>query len=199
MSPPPTPPRTPPQTPPPTPPPTPSQTVGPFFGVALPGSAGPDLVPASTPGAIRIQGQVLDGEAAPVPDALIEIWQAGPGGRYPTLEPAAAGSFHGFGRCRTDPEGAFHFTTLKPGPVPAPDGGLQAPHLVVTVFARGLLRHLVTRLYFPDEEAANAADPVLARVDPERRPLLVARGGEGGALHFDIHLQGELETPFFAI
>jgi len=161
---------------------TPSQTVGPFFGVGLPFEKGEQLAPPGAAGVMRIEGQVLDGKGEPVPDALLEIWQ-----------PAA-----GFGRARTDSEGAFSFTTVKPGPVPAPDGGMQAPHFNVTVFARGLLRHLVTRMYFPDETEANGADPVLKLVDPARRETLIAKDC-GGVLHFDVRLQGERETVFFAI
>ena len=168
---------------------TPSQTVGPFFGVGLPFEGGEQVVAPDTPGAIRLEGQVLDGKGEPVPDALVEIWQADKDGFY------KAG---GFGRCRTDGEGAFHFFTMKPGPTRTPDGQLQAPYLNVTVFARGLLRHLVTRMYFPDETAANAADPVLNLVDHARRDTLIARG-DGRVLDFDIHLQGENETVFFAI
>jgi len=161
---------------------TPSQTVGPFFGVGLPFEKGEQLAPPGAAGVMRIEGQVLDGKGEPVPDALLEIWQ-----------PAT-----GFGRARTDSEGAFSFTTVKPGPVPAPDGGMQAPHFNVTVFARGLLRHLVTRMYFPDETEANGADPVLNLVEPARRETLIAKDC-GGVLHFDVRLQGERETVFFAI
>ena len=161
---------------------TPSQTVGPFFGVGLPFEKGEQIVPPASVGVIRIEGQVLDGNGKPVPDALLEIWQPGTG----------------FGRARTDSEGAFNFTTAKPGALPAPDGRMQAPHLNVTVFARGLLRHLVTRMYFPDETDANATDPVLNLVDMARRETLIAKNG-GGVLHFDVRLQGEQETVFFAI
>ena len=161
---------------------TPSQTVGPFFGVGLPFENGEQLAPPGSAGVMRIEGQVLDGKGEPVPDALLEIWQPGTG----------------FGRARTDSEGAFSFTTVKPGAVPAPDGRVQAPHFNVTVFARGLLRHLVTRMYFPDETEANAADPVLNLVEPERRDTLIAKDC-GGVLHFDVRLQGERETVFFAI
>jgi len=161
---------------------TPSQTVGPFFGVGLPFENGEQLAPPGSAGVMRIEGQVLDGKGEPVPDALLEIWQPGVG----------------FGRARTDSEGAFSFTTVKPGAVPAPDGRVQAPHFNVTVFARGLLRHLVTRMYFPDETEANAADPVLNLVEPARRETLVAKNC-GGVLHFDVRLQGERETVFFAI
>ena len=161
---------------------TPSQTVGPFFGVGLPFERGEQLAPPESAGAMRIEGQVLDGKGDPVPDALLEIWQ-----------PAM-----GFGRARTDSEGAFSFTTVKPGAVPAPDGRMQAPHFNVTVFARGLLRHLVTRMYFPDEMEANATDPVLNLVEPARRETLIAKNC-GGVLHFDVRLQGDRETVFFAI
>jgi len=161
---------------------TPSQTVGPFFGVGLPFEKGEQLAPPGSAGVMRIEGQVLDGKGEPVPDALLEIWQPGTG----------------FGRARTDSEGAFSFTAVKPGPVPAPDGPVQAPHFNVTVFARGLLRHLVTRMYFPDETEANAADPVLNLVEPARRETLIAKHCDG-VLHFDVRLQGERETVFFAI
>jgi protocatechuate 3,4-dioxygenase, alpha subunit len=161
---------------------TPSQTVGPFFGVGLPFERGEQIVAPGSAGVLRIEGQVLDGNGQPVPDALLEIWQVGAG----------------FGRSRTDPEGAFSFVAVKPSRTPAPDGRMQAPHLNVTVFARGLLRHVVTRLYFPDEAEANATDPVLNLVEPARRETLIATNCSG-VLHFDIRLQGERETVFFAI
>jgi protocatechuate 3,4-dioxygenase, alpha subunit len=142
-------------------------------------------VPASAPGAIRVRGQVLDGEGTPVPDALVEIWQ--PDG--------AEGSF---GRSGTDADGWFEFVTLKPGSVAGPGGAPQAPHLVVGVFARGLLKRLVTRLYFPDEEEANERDPVLAAIEPADRASLVARE-ENGVMRFDIRLQGDRQTTFFAL
>ncbi len=184
-------------------PPTPSQTIGPFFRFALPFERSEQLVAPKTPGALRIEGRVFDGLGAPVPDAMIEIWQADRAGRYPPSEnarhDARPGEFLGFGRCCTDPEGVFHFTTVKPGPVPLPDGRRQAPHLEVSVFARGLLRRLVTRMYFPDEEAANLADPVLLAIrSPAVRSTLVARA-RGRILTFDIRLQGDRETAFFAL
>ncbi len=156
--------------------PTPSQTVGPFFGFALPFEDDANAVGPHARGAVRVEGQVLDGADEPVPDALLEVW-------------------HGeqFARCRTDAEGAFHFTLSRPG---ASAGA--APFLNVTVFARGLLRQLCTRIYFPDERAANDGDAVLARVDPARRHTLIARK-DAGALHFDVRLQGEDETVFFAL
>ena len=156
--------------------PTPSQTVGPFFGFALPFDADADAVPAGSPGAVRIEGQVFDGAGDVVRDALLEAWHDDQ-----------------FARCRTDEEGAFHLIVLKPA---AANG--EAPFLNVTVFARGLLRHLPTRMYFPDEEDANASDRVLNLVDAARRHTLVARS-DGDVLHFDIHLQGESETVFFAL
>ena len=181
---------------------TPSQTVGPFHHIELPYGDG-HLVPDSTPGVRHITGTVFDGVGAPVGDALVETWQADPSGRYhdpaddrdlPLLE-----GFTGFGRVATAADGSYDLWTLTPGPVPGPDGTTQAPHLLVSVFARGLLDRVVTRMYFPDEADANAADPVLALVtDPARRATLVARD-EGGALRFDIHLQGERETVFFAV
>jgi len=160
---------------------TPSQTVGPFFGFALPFAGQERAVDPGAPGVVRIEGRLLDGAGEPVPDGLLEVWQG-----------------EQLARCGTDPEGAFHVVVRKPEPAPGPDGRPQAPHLNVTVFARGLLRHLLTRVYFPDEAAANAADPVLQLVEPARRAALVARD-EGGALRFDVRLQGEGETVFFAV
>ena len=174
---------------------TPSQTVGPFFGIGLPYQKGNEVVDPGTAGAIRIEGQVIDGNGDPVPDALIEISMADRSGSYRVTANANA---TGFGRSRTDSEGVFSFTTIKPGSTPAPDGRKQAPHLNVTVFARGLLRHLVTRMYFPDEPQANEIDPVLGQVEPERRQTLIA-DATGGVLRFDIRLQGERATVFFAI
>src|SRR3989454_10597057 len=161
---------------------TPSQTVGPFFGVGLPLEKGEQLAPPGSAGSMRTEGQVLDGRGEPVPDALLEIWQPGTG----------------FGRGRTDSEGAFTFTTVKPGAVPAPDGRKQAPHFNVTVFARGLRRHLVTRMYFPDDIDANATEPVLNMVEPARRQTLIAKNC-GGVPAFDARLQSARATCFFAL
>ncbi|HJU00051.1 MAG TPA: protocatechuate 3,4-dioxygenase subunit alpha [Actinomycetes bacterium] len=173
-------------------PPTPSQTIGPFFAVALIWPDGPDVVGKGTPGAVRISGRVLDGAGAPVPDALVETWQADPAGEFTS-------GFRGFGRSATDAEGRWHVRTLKPGPLPAPGGGTEAPHLDVSVFARGLLHRVVTRIYFPDEAEANAADPLLGSIpDPRVRERLVAVPDADG-LRFDIHLQGDQETPFLAV
>jgi len=185
--------------------PTPSQTIGPFFHDALLGEDRTQLVSPDHPEAVRIEGKVFDGAGEPVPDAMVEIWQANRAGRYndPTYDridlPLDPETFSGFGRSGTDEGGRFSFVTVKPGPVPGPDGSLQAPHIMVSVFARGLLKRLVTRIYFPDEEEANARDPVLSSIeDGEFRRTLVARE-EGGALRFDIHLQGEKQTAFFEL
>jgi len=183
---------------------TPSQTVGPFFAYCLTpdaydarGIAGREVATADAPGArIHIEGRVLDGAGEPVPDAMIEIWQAEAQGRYPDTTGNVA--FRGFGRAETDVEGRFVFVTVKPGPVPGPGGALQAPHIAVSVFARGLLNRLATRIYFADEPA-NAEDPVLALAPPERRETLVARREAEGVYAFDIRLQGEDETVFFEI
>jgi protocatechuate 3,4-dioxygenase, alpha subunit len=154
---------------------TPSQTVGPFFRIGLSTTIGSHVVGEGMPGAVRISGQVFDGAGEPVPDAMIETWQS-----------------EGAGRCATDEEGHFAIVTSKP----AGDGSSGAPHLDVSVFARGLLTRLVTRLYFPDEHEANDADPVLRTLSPAERATLVAVR-EGGGLRFDIHLQGARETVFF--
>ena len=183
-------------------PPTPSQTIGPFFAVALIWPDGPDVVGEDAPGAVRIGGRVLDGAGDPVPDALVETWQADPDGCFAHPDDPrgpASGTFRGFGRCPTDGEGRWAIRTLKPGPLPAPEGGAEAPHLDVSVFARGLLGRVVTRIYFPDGAEANAADPVLCSIpDPQVRERLVAVPDRDG-LRFDIWLQGERETPFLAI
>jgi len=218
---------------------TPSQTVGPFLAICLPWADGPFVVPEGTPGAIMITGRVIDVAGAPVPDALVETWQAdersgfdhpddprGPAGpatagpattrpattrpattrpattRPATTRPATTG-FRGFGRCPTDAAGEYRIVTLRPGPLPCPAGGTEAPHLDVSVFARGLLDRVVTRIYFPDETEANAADPVLSAIaEPARRQTLVAGavpGGPPGTFRFDIKLRGERETVFFDV
>jgi protocatechuate 3,4-dioxygenase, alpha subunit len=169
---------------------TPSQTVGPFFGFGLPWPEGPYVVPPGTPGAIRLHGRLIDGGGDPVPDGLVETWQADAEGRYPDGD----GPFRGFGRCPTDADGAWEIHTLKPGAV-----GNQAPHVAVHVFARGLLMHLATRIYFADEPEANAADPVLTGLpgDAERATLLARP--ENGGYRLDIRLQGDGETVFFDV
>jgi protocatechuate 3,4-dioxygenase alpha subunit len=185
---------------------TPSQTVGPFLGMGLPWPDGPYVVAEGTPGAIIIGGTLTDGAGDPIPDGLIETWQADPAGRFghpddPRGAPAGGTGFRAFGRCATGPDGGYHIITLRPGALPSPDGGTEAPHLDVSVLARGLLDRVVTRIYFSDEAAANAADPVLGSVDPERRDTLiaVAEPGTEGRYRFDIRLQGQGETVFFDV
>lgn len=178
---------------------TPFQTVGPFFhfGLSFDGSnrlkgKGPRIV---------IEGAVTDGAGAAVPDAMIETWQADAGGRYRHPEDtrgAADPVFDGFGRTATDAKGRFSLDTIKPGPVPGPGNRLQAPHLVVGFFARGLLTRLVTRIYF-DDEAANETDPILELVPGARAGTLVAKRIGDGRYRFDIALQGKNETVFFAV
>ena len=183
---------------------TPSQTVGPFFAYCLTPAAynyrqifSNDLTRDGAAGErIRIAGRVLDGDGAPVRDAMIEIWQADAEGRYPQPASGANVAFQGFGRTECDGEGRFSFTTVKPGPVPGPNGGEQAPHINVGLFARGVLRRLFTRIYFEDE-AANAADPILALVPEDARSTLIARRTGAGTYSFDIRLQGDGETVFF--
>jgi len=206
---------------------TPWQTVGPFFHYALPWKGGADLAGQSDMGArpelmppanyllkesaprgevkgevILVEGVVRDASGEPVVDAMIEIWQADAFGRYPGAgdgrnTPTPDAAFVGFGRAATDEEGRYRFRTVRPGATPGPDGATQAPHIAVGVFGRGLLKRLVTRLYF-DGEASNANDPVLALTPAERRDTLIARR-DGGAWRFDIVLQGEGETVFFDV
>jgi protocatechuate 3,4-dioxygenase, alpha subunit len=182
---------------------TPSQTVGPYLAIVLPWADGPQVAAPGSAGLLTISGRLTDGAGEPVPDGLVEVWQAGPDGRidHPDDPRGAArrAGFRGFGRCPTGGDGGFAFHTVKPGPLPAGDGRVEAPHLDVSVFARGLLRRLVTRIYFPDEVAANAADPVLAGLQPWERRLLTAVPLGAGGLRFDIRLQGDDETPFFEV
>ena len=187
--------------------PTPSQTVGPFFHLGLARAEWADLSTDNPAGErIAIEGRVIDGDGAPVPDALIELWQANAAGRYnhpddhqedKPIEP----HFRGFGRVATDSEGRFRVVTVKPGAVPGRGNALQAPHINIALFARGLLKHLYTRIYFADE-AANASDPLLASIedDSARRSLLARReGGSAAVYRFDIVLQGDNETAFLDI
>ncbi len=182
---------------------TPSQTIGPYLHIGLDWLCNNDMTSPGIDGdRCTIQGCVIDGDGRPVNDAVIEIWQADAHGRYAHPEDSRdkplVPSFSGFGRVATDDNGAFTITTIKPGPVPAPREGFQAPHLNVTIFARGLLKHLTTRMYFPDE-AANAEDPVLRSVPADRRGTLIAEAfaSRDGALVWNIVLQGERETVFF--
>jgi protocatechuate 3,4-dioxygenase, alpha subunit len=185
--------------------PTPSQTVGPFFHYALLDEDQSKLVAPDYPSAIRIEGTVRDGAGEVVPDAMLEIWQANAAGRYAHPEDdredlPLEDDFSGFGRCPTDAEGRYEFVTIKPGPVPGPHSRLQAPHILVSIFARGLLKQLVTRIYFPDEEATNSADPLLSSIeDPDLRSTLIASTASDGSLRFDIHLQGEDQTAFLDV
>jgi protocatechuate 3,4-dioxygenase alpha subunit len=196
---------------------TPSQTVGPWFMYGLMPEtygrrnlAGPVLTCAATRGPrLRLEGRLLDGAGAPVADGLIEIWQADANGRYAhpadsRTSVAKDAGFGGFGRASTDKDGRFAFDTIKPGRVPSRGGkgtnALQAPHINVVVFARGLLAHLYTRAYFSDEAEANASDSILGLIEPARRGTLVAKRNDGPAgtvYAFDIHLQGANETVFF--
>ncbi|MET8449248.1 protocatechuate 3,4-dioxygenase subunit alpha [Streptomyces sp. NPDC005209] len=184
--------------------PTPSHTVGPFYGYALPFPGGGDIAPLGHPDTITVHGHVHDGEGAPLPDALLELWGPDPDGRVATADgsirrdPATGGhlgrdgvEFTGWGRVQTDAAGHWHARTLRPGA-----RGQNAPYLSVCVFARGLLVHLFTRIYLPGDPAALAADPLLARLDEARRDTLIAVDEGRGTYRFDIRLQGEGETVF---
>jgi len=187
-------------------PPTSSQTVGPFFHLGVSFLTREHLEARGIGGElVTIRGKVLDGDGQPLPDALLEIWQADASGEYAANHSGGDSSprFRGFGRAETDQDGAFCFTTVKPGPVPYLDGSMQAPHIVVTVFSRGLLKPLWTRVYFPNE-SGNAADPILKLVPPERRATLIAsRSGESAEnareniLEWNVVMQGDGETVFF--
>lgn len=207
---------------------TPSQTVGPFFHYGLPWKGGADLVgksdmgarpelfgeehyvlnlsaPSGTPEgeAIEIAGHVFDAAGAPVPDAMVELWQANAAGRYASVDDTRADvaldpHFVGFGRASTSAEGVWRFRTIRPGRVPGPGNSLQAPHIALSVFGRGLLKRLATRLYFADGEG-NDVDPVLSVVPEARRGTLIAERREDGVWWLDIRLSGEGETVFFAL
>jgi protocatechuate 3,4-dioxygenase alpha subunit len=192
---------------------TPSQTVGPFFKYGLTSGGQYDwndaftsnlVTPDVSGERIRVEGRVFDGDGQPVPDAMLEIWQADAQGRFSDPQDKRAlpnSSFGGFGRCGTDGNGGYAFDTIKPGPVPDADGKPQAPHILLAIFARGMLLHNFTRIYF-DGEAANATDAVLALVPAERRATLMAvrKEGDGSAVYrLDIRLQGEDETVFFDV
>jgi protocatechuate 3,4-dioxygenase, alpha subunit len=180
---------------------TTSQTIGPYLRIGLEWMQIEDLAPRGVSGErVTIRGRVIDADGKPVNDAAVEIWQANSHGRYANpedrqdkpLEP----SFRGYGRSLTDENGSFRFSTVKPGRVPGPGNSVQAPHLNVVIFMRGLLKQLMTRMYFPDD-AANAADPVLALVPAERRSTLIARKTSDGTLEWNVILQGRDETVFF--
>lgn len=179
---------------------TPSQTVGPFLSIGLTWDDGPDVVPEGTPGRVTVGGTVHDGAGDPVTDALVETWQADPDGRFDHpddprgAEKPSVPGFRGFGRSATDAEGRWEVHTVLPGALPG-----EAPHLDVSVFARGLLDRVVTRIYLPDHPD-NATDPLLAAVPADRRDTLVARPDGGpDRLRFDIRLQGAGETVFLQV
>lgn len=184
--------------------PTPSHTVGPFYGYALPFPGGGDIAPVGHPDTITVQGYVYDGEGRPLPDAFVELWGPDPDGSLPQVDgsirrdPSTGGylgrngvEFTGWGRIQTDVNGHWYARTLRPGA-----RGRSAPYLSVCVFARGLLVHLFTRIYLPGDEEALATDPLLARLEPNRRDTLIAADGGDGTYRFDIRLQGEGETVF---
>jgi len=183
---------------------TPSQTVGPYFAIGVPFEGGNLIVPEDTPGAIRITGTIYDGRGEIIPDHLIEFWQPDAEGRFADIygygEQSTLAGFRGFGRYGVeDGDGVYQMVTVKPGRVPGPGNGpLQAPHIDVTLFARGMLNRVVTRIYFADEAEANATDQVLATVPAARRNTLLAQPTQDG-YSFDIHLQGPGETVFFDI
>ncbi|MGH8739973.1 MAG: protocatechuate 3,4-dioxygenase subunit alpha [Burkholderiales bacterium] len=178
-----------------------SQTIGPYLRIGLEWMVIEDLAPQGVAGErVRIEGRVVDGEGKPVNDAAVEIWQANSHGKYASPEDPQdkplEKNFRGYGRSLTDEAGSFRFRTIKPGRVPGSDGKQQAPHLVVTIFMRGLLKQLLTRVYFPDDPA-NVDDPILGLVAAERRSTLVARKRSDGALEWNVVLQGKNETVFF--
>lgn len=182
---------------------TPCQTVGPFFAVLEAQRGRLSLVTDDTAGQrIVVEGAIRDGAGRPIPDALVEVWQANAAGHCNHPEDARTegrdSTFDGFGRVHADERGCFSVETIKPGPVPGPGGQPQAPHLLVGLFARGLLTRLVTRIYF-DDEPGNRDDPILAQVPPDRRSTLVAVSRDTGRYSHAIVLQGPGETVFFDV
>jgi protocatechuate 3,4-dioxygenase alpha subunit len=182
---------------------TSSQTVGPYFRIGLRWLNQDNLVGEGVSGErVTIQGRVFDGDGAPVRDAILEIWQANAHGKYnhpeDTQDKLLEPGFKGYGRAPVNDEGMFRFATIKPGPVPGPQGKDQAPHLVVSVFMRGVLRRMVTRIYFPDDPQ-NPSDFILNLVEPSRRSTLIAKKTASGpsALEWNVVLQGPDETVFF--
>ena len=180
---------------------TSSQTIGPYLHIGMTWLVDENMAPDGVSGErVTLEGRMIDADGTPVNDAMVEIWQANAHGKYAHPEDARdlpiEKSFSGFGRVYTDEDGRFRVRTVKPGRVPGPDGTLQAPHLNVTIFMRGLLRHLITRVYFPGDD--HDADAVLARVPAGRRETLIARRGDAaGALTWNVVLQGDGETVFF--
>jgi len=182
---------------------TPSQTVGPFLSIGMTWEHGERVVPDNAVDSFWIRGRLLDGAGEPVPDGVIETWQADPDGEFHHARPplgSAAEGFGGFGRSLTGPDGEYRVRTVKPGRVSDGEGGLQAPHLDVSVFARGLLQRVVSRIYFGDEAEANAVDPVLSGLpDDDARSTLIAQPDDAGGYSLDVRLQGDDETVFFAV
>jgi len=182
---------------------TPSQTVGPYFGIMVRGRSECRQVSDATAGTrIVIEGRLFDGGGNVIPDALVETWQADAKGRYRHPEDSFASgadpAFEGYGWAHTQGDGGFRFETIKPGQVAAPDGGTQAPHIIVSVMARGILTRFITRIYF-DDEPANAEDPILALVPEDRRQTLIARHSGDGRYLFNLVMQGAGETVFFDV
>jgi protocatechuate 3,4-dioxygenase alpha subunit len=182
---------------------TASQTIGPYFKIGLEWLHCDNLAGEGVSGErVIIQGRVFDGEGVAVPDAILEVWQANAYGKYDhpedTQDKPLEADFHGYGRVPINAEGIFRFATIKPGSVPGPDGREQAPHLLIAVFMRGLLKQLVTRMYFPDDER-NSSDSILNLVDSARRATLIAQksAGDSGTLEWNVVLQGADETVFF--
>lgn len=180
---------------------TAAQTVGPFVSIGFEKAVVPEVAPAGVAGErITISGRIFDGDGQPVTDAVLETWQANSFGKYAhpddTQEKLLEENFRGFGRVLTDTQGGFRLTTIKPGRVAGSDGREQAPHITVIIFMRGLLKHLMTRVYFP-ADPANIADPVLSLVPAERRATLIASKAGDGNLQWNVHLQGPHETVFF--
>ena len=178
-----------------------NQTVGPYLHIGLEWLTTRDIAGKGIKGErVAIAGRLIDGDGNGVNDGLIEIWQANAEGKYAhpedTQKKPLEKGWRGFGRIPTDAKGGFRFTTIKPGRVPGPGGTLQAPHLVVSVFMRGMLKHLMTRIYFADETAANAQDPILKLVPQARRGTLIPKK-KGKTLEWNVVLQGKNETVFF--
>ena len=178
-----------------------SQTVGPYYAIGLDHLVSETLAgPQGAGEPITLSGTVFDADGEPIPDAIVELWQASPGGLYEEHQELGSArnlqGFLGFARLSTHRGGTFQVQTVMPGVVTFPDGREQAPHIVVLLFMRGLMRHLVTRIYFPDH-ALNAQDPALQLVPEDRRATLIATPKGAQTLHWDIHMQGSQETVFF--
>lgn len=186
--------------------PTPSQTVGPYWHIGLLWEDGPDVVPPSTEGRMTLAITVIDGDGQPIADAMVETWQADGAGRFVTAQDGSVGvappGFRGFGRSAADSTGTARIHTVKPGALPAEGGLVEAPHIAVSIFARGMLDRLVTRMYFPEDSAAHATDPVLSLLSEHDLPKLVATRVDDG-YSWTVHVQDTdpsgRETPFFEV